>query len=159
MNTKEIMQAREVNWSTYQKAISTLEKGYDHEAFEAFTMALKNMHTFDKLHNEDSHGYSHNSHTMAPMADVPAPVDYVHGSNVDEGIQGMLALFVEYSNAKDGYRKHKTDTNKHAMLEPLEKMLKMHQDVMMSVVSCTDCEEERALIRKFMEKMRELKHV
>jgi predicted lactoylglutathione lyase len=124
------MDIKQLDEEAIKRAERELKKGFNVQAYIVY-----------KLNNMSNPSYEASS------------LDLVPDSDIDENIQAMLKNYIEYSNFKKEYRELSSQKTKSEMLKSLENTLNNYVDIINSLWTCTDCDEERNKIEEFVAKI------
>lgn len=122
------MNFAEINKKAKEMALRSLEKGFDWQAFLVLSTAITNE---ERLGN---------------------PVDLVPYSTVDEGIQYLLGLFVDYINAK----KSGKTMDEQAVTSALDKLLTQNAKIIKEISFSCETKGEREVFYKYLEDIKKL---
>ena len=121
--------AREINDKMYNQAVKVLEKGYSAEDFRVFSQCLDNMLDIHKLSGKEEMDQD----------------DYeVEDTQI---IKEMSKYFYMYVEAKKDYHRYHTDDMKKKCTMYLEKFISAMTGMVMELVSSSDFQEERDMIK------------
>jgi hypothetical protein len=124
--------AREINDKMYNQAVKVLEKGYSAEDFRVFSQCLDNMLDIHKLSGKEEMDQD----------------DYeVEDTQIDDNIKEMSKYFYMYVEAKKDYHRYHTDDMKKKCTMYLEKFISAMTGMVMELVSSSDFQEERDMIK------------
>lgn len=124
--------AREINDKMYNQAVKVLEKGYSAEDFRVFSQCLDNMLDIHKLSGKEEMDQD----------------DYeVEDTQIDDNIKEMSKYFYMYVEAKKDYHRYHTDDMKKKCTMYLEKFMSAMTGMVMELVSSSDFQEERDMIK------------
>ena len=124
--------AREINDKMYNQAVKVLEKGYSREDFNVFSQCLDNMLDIHKLSGKEETDQD----------------DYeVEDTQIDDNIKEMSKYFFMYVEAKKDYHRYHTDDMKKKCTMYLEKFMSAMTGMVMELVSSSDFQEERDMIK------------
>lgn len=118
----------EINKKAKEAALRSLEKGFDWQAFLVLSHALENEER------------------------IGQPVDVVPESKVDEGIQYLLGLFVDYINAKKAGK----TMDEQAVTAALEKLLSQNVKILKEIRLSCECKGEKEVFNRYMEDIKKL---
>lgn len=125
--------AREINDKMYNQAVKVLEKGYSREDFNVFSQCLDNMLDIHKLSGKE---------------EETDQDDYeVEDTQIDDNIKEMSKYFFMYVEAKKDYHRYHTDDMKKKCTMYLEKFMSAMTGMVMELVSSSDFQEERDMIK------------
>ena len=125
--------AREINDKMYNQAVKVLEKGYSREDFNVFSQCLDNMLDIHKLSGKE---------------EETDQDDYkVEDTQIDDNIKEMSKYFFMYVEAKKDYHRYNTDDMKKKCTMYLEKFMSAMTGMIMELVSSSDFQEERDMIK------------
>lgn len=125
--------AREINDKMYNQAVKVLEKGYSREDFNVFSQCLDNMLDIHKLSGKE---------------EEKDQEDYeVEDTQIDDNIKEMSKYFFMYVEAKKDYHRYHTDDMKKKCTMYLEKFMSAMTGMVMELVSSSDFQEERDMIK------------
>ena len=124
--------AREINDMMFRQAMKGLEKGYTPEDFRVFSQCLDNMLDIHKLSGKEETDQD----------------DYeVEDTQIDDNIKEMSKYFFMYVEAKKDYHRYHTDDMKKKCTMYLEKFMSAMTGMVMELVSSSDFQEERDMIK------------
>lgn len=125
--------AREINDKMYNQAVKVLEKGYSREDFNVFSQCLDNMLDIHKLSGKE---------------EEKDQDDYeVEDTQIDDNIKEMSKYFFMYVEAKKDYHTYHTEDMKKKCTMYLEKFMSAMTGMVMELVSSSDFQEERDMIK------------
>lgn len=125
--------AREINDKMYNQAVKVLEKGYSREDFNVFSQWLDNMLDIHKLSGKE---------------EETDQDDYeVEDTQIDDNIKEMSKYFFMYVEAKKDYHTYHTEDMKKKCTMYLEKFMSAMTGMVMELVSSSDFQEERDMIK------------
>ena len=124
--------AREINDMMFRQAMKGLEKGYTPEDFRVFSQCLDNMLDIHKLSGKEETDQD----------------DYeVEDTQIDDNIKEMSKYFFMYVEAKKDYHTYHTEDMKKKCTMYLEKFMSAMTGMVMELVSSSDFQEERDMIK------------
>lgn len=125
--------AREINDMMFRQAVKGLEKGYTPEDFRVFSQCLDNMLDIHKLSGKE---------------EEKDQDDYeVEDTQIDDNIKEMSKYFYMYVEAKKDYHTYHDDDMKKKCTMYLEKFMSAMTGMVMELVSSSDFQEERDMIK------------
>lgn len=123
--------ARMINEAMFQQAMRGLEKGYSPEDFRVFSQCLDNMLDIHKLKSDEEQEETYE----------------VNDSMIDENIKEMGEHFYKYVEAKKVYHQMKNDDTKAKSMQQLDYFMRAFTGMIMELVSSSDFQEERDIIK------------
>lgn len=125
--------AKTVNDEMFQQSMRGLEKGYNPEDFRVFSQCLDNMLDIHKLSGNE---------------EEEEQEDYkVNDSMIDDNIKEMGEHFYKYVKAKKVYHEIKTEESKAKCMRQLDYFMRAFTSMVMELVSSSDFQEERDVIK------------
>lgn len=126
--------ARMINDKVFQEVCSQLEKerGFNRQNFVLFSQCLDNMLDIHKLSGKEE---AENDNYI------------VEDTQIDDNIKEMSKYFYMYVEAKKDYHTYKSDEMKKKCAMYLEKYMSAMTGMVMELVSSSDFQEERDMIK------------
>lgn len=126
--------ARMLNDKVFNEACKKLEtSGFNQGAFMVFSQCLDNMLDIHKLSGKE---------------EETDQDDYeVEDTQIDDNIKEMSKYFFMYVEAKKDYHRYHTDDMKNKCAMYLEKFMSAMTGMIMELVSSSDFQEERDMIK------------